>query len=416
MSTTITACRACGAKTLEPVLSLGKTPLANALLTKDDLQKPEPAFPLELVFCSSCTLVQITEEVPPETMFGEYLYFSSFSDTMLKHAETIATRLTREQGLGAKSLVVEVASNDGYLLQYYAKQGVPVLGVEPARNIAKVAEEKGIRTLCRFFGSEIAGELAAKGELADVIHANNVLAHVPDLNGVVSGFATLLKDAAPGQKGGIAVIEAPYVRDLVEHCEFDTIYHEHLCYFSLTALDRLMARHGLVVHDVEKLAIHGGSLRIFVSKKGAYERTERVTSLLKEETASDIDKLSFYAGFASRVNGLKKELVATLADLKSKGARIAAYGAAAKGATLVNFFGIGSDTIDFVVDRSTYKQGRYMPGARIPILPPSALVEKKPDYCLLLAWNFADEILAQQKDYRDGGGKFIVPIPNVRVA
>ena len=410
MSTTITTCRACGAKTLEPVLSLGKTPLANALLTKDDLDKPEPAFPLELVFCSSCTLVQITEEVPPETMFGEYLYFSSFSDTMLKHAEAIATRLVREQELDAKSLVVEVASNDGYLLQYYAKQGVPVLGVEPARNIAKVAEEKGIRTLCRFFGSEIAKELREKGELADVIHANNVLAHVPDLNGVVSGFATLLREK------GIAVIEAPYVRDLVEHCEFDTIYHEHLCYFSLTALDRLMARHGLVVHDVERLPIHGGSLRIFVSKTGAYARTERVTALLKEETASDIDKLSFYAGFASRVNGLKKELVATLADLKSKGARIAAYGAAAKGATLVNFFGIGHDTIDFVVDRSTYKQGRYMPGARIPILPPAALVEKKPDYCLLLAWNFADEILAQQKEYRDGGGKFIVPIPNVRIA
>ena len=418
MSTTITTCRACGAKTLEPVLSLGKTPLANALLTKDDLDKPEPSFPLELVFCSSCTLVQITEEVPPETMFGEYLYFSSFSDTMLKHAEAIATRLTREQELGPKSLVVEVASNDGYLLQYYAKAGVPVLGVEPARNIAKVADEKGIRTLCRFFGSEVAKELAGRSERADVIHANNVLAHVPDLNGVVSGFATLLKDAAPGrgERGGIAVIEAPYVRDLVEHCEFDTIYHEHLCYFSLTALDRLMARHGLVVHDVERIPIHGGSLRIFVSKTGAYARSERVTALLEEEKRSDIDKLSFYAGFASRVNGLKKELVATLADLKSKGARIAAYGAAAKGATLVNFFGIGSDTIDFVVDRSTYKQGRYMPGARIPILPPSALVEKKPDYCLLLAWNFADEILAQQKDYRDGGGKFIVPIPNVRVA
>ena len=410
MSTTITTCRACGAKTLEPVLSLGKTPLANALLTKDDLDKPEPAFPLELVFCSSCALVQITEEVPPETMFGEYLYFSSFSDTMLKHAEAIATRLTRDQKLDAKSLVVEVASNDGYLLQYYAKQGVPVLGVEPARNIAKVAEGKGIRTLCRFFGSEVAQELAGNGELADVIHANNVLAHVPDLNGVVSGFATLLKEK------GIAVIEAPYVRDLVEHCEFDTIYHEHLCYFSLTALDRLMARHGLVVHDVERLPIHGGSLRIFVSKTGAYARTERVTALLEQETASDIDKLSFYAGFASRVNGLKKELVATLADLKSKGARIAAYGAAAKGATLVNFFGIGHDTIDFVVDRSTYKQGRYMPGARIPILPPTALVEKKPDYCLLLAWNFADEILAQQKEYREAGGKFIVPIPNVRIA
>ncbi|MBX3206657.1 MAG: class I SAM-dependent methyltransferase [Labilithrix sp.] len=416
MSTTITTCRACGAKDLEPVLSLGKTPLANALLSAEDLAKPEPAFPLELVFCASCTLVQITEEVPPETMFGEYLYFSSFSDTMLRHAEAIATRLTKEQALGPQSLVVEVASNDGYLLQYYAKAGVPVLGVEPARNIADVAEQKGIRTLCRFFGKEIAAELRERGELADVIHANNVLAHVPDLEGVVSGFGALLKDEAPGRKGGVAVIEAPYVKDLVDHCEFDTIYHEHLCYFSLTALDRLTARHGLVIHDVERLAIHGGSLRVFVSKAGAYERSARVTALLDEEKAIGVDRLPFYAGFASRVNGLKTELVSVLRDLKSKGARIAAYGAAAKGATLLNFFGIGADLVDFVVDRSTYKQGRYMPGARIPILPPAALVEKKPDYCLLLAWNFADEILAQQKEYRDGGGKFIVPIPNVRVA
>ncbi len=416
MSTTIATCRACGGKELAPVLSLGKTPLANALLAADDLAKPESTFPLELVFCPSCTLVQITEEVPPETMFGEYLYFSSFSDTMVKHAETIAARLTKDQGLGPKSLVVEVASNDGYLLQHYAKAGVPVLGVEPARNIAKVAEEKGIRTLCRFFGRELAEELRAKGERADVIHANNVLAHVPDLEGVVAGFGALLKDEAPGQRAGVAVVEAPYVRDLVDHCEFDTIYHEHLCYFSLTALDRLTARHGLVIHDVERLAIHGGSLRIFFSKAGAYERSERVTVLLGEEKASGVDTLEFYAGFASRVNGLKTELVSVLRDLKAKGARIAAYGAAAKGATLVNFFGIGADLVDFVVDRSTYKQGRYMPGARIPILPPAALVEKKPDYCLLLAWNFADEILAQQKDYRDGGGKFIVPIPNVRIA
>jgi SAM-dependent methyltransferase len=409
-SSTSVRCRACGATSLAPVLSLGKTPLANALLTEADLGKPEAAFPLELVFCPDCTLVQITEEVPPETMFGEYLYFSSFSDTMLKHAEAIASRLADRQKLGSKSLVVEVASNDGYLLQFYAKRGIPVLGVEPARNVAKVAEEKGIRTLVRFFGTEVAGELRARGEQADIIHANNVLAHVPDLNGVVGGFGTLLKD------DGIAVIECPYVRDLVEHCEFDTIYHEHLCYFSLTALDRLMARHELTVHDVERLPIHGGSLRIFVSKKGAYPRTERVTGLLAEETAAGIDKLSFYAGFAARVHALKADLVAMLGRLKAEGKKVAAYGAAAKGATLVNFFGIGKDTIDFVVDRSTYKQGRFMPGARIPILPPAALLEKKPDYCLLLTWNFADEILEQQRAYRDGGGKFIVPIPTVRVA
>lgn len=403
-------CRACGSTSLAPILSLGKTPLANALLTEAELSKPEPTFPLDLVFCPACTLVQITEEVPPETMFSDYLYFSSFSDTMVAHAESIARRLVREEELGPESLVVEVASNDGYLLQFYAQAGVPVLGIEPARNVAKVAQEKGVHTLVRFFGSEVARELRDRGERADVIHANNVLAHVPDLNGVVGGFATLLKD------DGVLVVECPYVRDLVDKCEFDTIYHEHLCYFSLTALDQLMARHGLAVHDVERLAIHGGSLRVFASKGGARERSERVARLLEEERGRGVDALGFYEGFADRVSALKRELLALLAELKSKGARIAAYGAAAKGATLVNFFGIGRDTLDFVVDRSTYKQGRYMPGAHIPIRPPSRLVEEMPDYCLLLAWNFADEISKQQQPYRDRGGKFIVPIPNVRIA
>jgi SAM-dependent methyltransferase len=406
-------CRSCGDAGLAPVLSLGKTPLANALLAEADLAKAEPTFPLDLVFCPTCSLVQITEEVPPETMFSEYLYFSSFSDTMLKHAETIANRLTAEEKLGKDSLVVEVASNDGYLLQFYKQRGVPVLGVEPAKNVAKAAEEKGIRTLVRFFGAEVARELRDRGERADVIHANNVLAHVPDLNGVVEGFATLLKDT------GVLVVEAPYVRDLIEHCEFDTIYHEHLCYFSLTALDRLMQRHRLTIHDVEHLPIHGGSLRIFASPlegKSKRTRTERVTAMLREEQSSKMDQLAFYTGFADRVNGLKSELVTLLRDLKAKGARVAAYGAAAKGATLVNFFGIDRGMIDFVVDRSTHKQGRYMPGARIPILAPSALLERQPDYCVLLTWNFADEILAQQAAYRDAGGKFIVPIPVVRMA
>ncbi len=407
-SKTATTCRACGAGSLEPVLDLGKTPLANALLTEADLGKTEATFPLTLVFCPACTLVQITEEVPPEAMFSEYLYFSSFSDTMLRHAEDIANRLVKEEKLGPKSLVVEVASNDGYLLQFYKKQGVPVLGIDPAANVAKVAEEKGIRTLVRFFGREVAEELRARGERANVIHANNVLAHVPDLNGVVDGFAKLLTD------DGIGVIECPYVRDLVDKCEFDTIYHEHLCYFSLTALDHLMKRHELVVHDVERLPIHGGSLRVFVSK--SRKPTERVTSLLKEEKKSGLCELAYYKGFADRVNALKKDLVEKIDDLRSQGARIAAYGAAAKGATLVNFFGISRRHIDFVVDRSTYKQGRYMPGARIPIHPPEALLEKSPDFCLLLAWNFADEILEQQQAFRDRGGKFIIPIPSVRIA
>ena len=404
------SCRICGSTPLAPVLDLGKTPLANALLTEAELAKPEPTFPLDLVFCPRCTLVQITEEVPPETMFSEYLYFSSFSDTMLKHAEAIANRLADGEKLGPKSLVVEIASNDGYLLQYYKKRGIPVLGVEPAKNVAKAAEDKGIRTLVRFFGADVARELREHGEQANVIHANNVLAHVPDLNGVVQGFATLLAD------DGVLVVECPYVRDLIDHVEFDTIYHEHLCYFSLTALDHLTKRHGLVIHDVERIPIHGGSLRIFASKAGSRPRTERVKALLAEESTAKLDRLEYYSDFAARVQGLKAELVTLLADLKSKGAKIAAYGAAAKGATLVNFFGIDHRTIDFVVDRSTHKQGRYMPGARIPILPPAALLEKKPSHCLLLAWNFADEILAQQASYRAGGGKFIIPIPSPRLA
>ena len=404
-----TSCRSCGSSVLDPVLSLGKTPLANALLTEADLDKPEAAFPLDLVFCPACSLVQITEEVPPETMFSDYLYFSSFSETMLGHAKAIAERVVRERKLHKHSLVIEIASNDGYLLQNYVRAGVPVLGIEPAKNIAKVAEEKWIPTLVEFFGKELAAELSEADERADVIHANNVLAHVPDLNGVVAGIHTVLKD------DGIAVIECPYVRDLVSKCEFDTIYHEHLCYFSLTALDRLMARHELTIHDVERLDIHGGSLRIFVSKKGAFERKEAVTTLLAEETSIGVDRLSFYEAFTGRVNALKSELITLLTDLKSKGARIAAYGAAAKGATLANFFGIDNGAIDFVVDRSTHKQGRYMPGARIPIHPPSELALNKPEYCLLFAWNFADEILEQQREYRENGGRFIVPIPNVRI-
>ena len=403
------ACRSCGSAVLDPILSLGNTPLANALLTEGDLSKPEPTFPLDLVFCHGCSLVQITEEVPPEAMFSEYLYFSSFSETMLNHAKAIAERIIIEKKLHKQSLVIEIASNDGYLLQNYDKAGVPVLGIEPAKNVAKVAEEKGILTLVEFFGKELAAELAEAEENADVVHANNVLAHVPDLNGVVAGIGMILKD------DGIAVIECPYVRDLVDRLEFDTIYHEHLCYFSLTALVHLMGRHELYIHDVERLAIHGGSLRIFVSKKGAFDRSDRVRDLLRDEISSGVDKFAFYANFAGRVNGLKRELVATLADLKSKGARIAAYGAAAKGATLSNFFGIDGAEIDFVVDRSTYKQGRYMPGARIPIRSPSLLVERKPEYCLLFAWNFADEILEQQREYRENGGKFIIPIPHVRI-
>jgi SAM-dependent methyltransferase len=409
-SSTIDGCRACGAPDLVPVLSLGRTPLANALLDSEQLRQPEATYPLDTVFCPACTLVQITETVPPEVLFGEYLYFSSFSDTMLRHAESLVTRLVAERGLGADSLAAEVASNDGYLLQFYRRAGVPVLGIEPAANIARVAEERGVRTVCDFFGAEVAARLAGEGHRADVIHANNVLAHVADLNGVVEGFHTLLRE------GGTVVVEAPYVKDMIDGVEFDTIYHEHLCYFSLTALDRLFRRHGLVITNVERIPIHGGSLRVFASREAdRIEPSGAVSSLLAEERAWGVDRREFYDGFASRVEQLKRELVELLRGLKAEGKRIVAYGASAKGSTLLNYFGIGAETLDYMVDRSTVKQGRHTPGTHLLIRAPEALLEDQPDYVLLLTWNFADEILAQQSTYRERGGRFIVPIPDLRV-
>ena len=384
--------------------------MANALLTEDELGQPEPTWPLDLAWCPACSLVQITESVPPEMMFREYAYFSSFSDTMVRHARTIAESLTDRCQLHSGSLVVEVASNDGYLLQWYQRAGVPVLGIEPARNIARVAEEqKGVPTISEFFGRELADQLVAGGQRADVIHANNVLAHVPDLNGVVAGFKTLLKP------NGVVVVEAPYLKDLIEHVEFDTIYHEHLCYFSLTALDRLFRRHGLEIVDAERLPIHGGSLRIFARHAGTSPIGEAVHTMLADE-ANWANSESHYLNFGERVEQLRRELTGLLRTLKSDNQRIAVYGASAKGSTLLNYFGIGADTLDYVVDRSTVKQGRYTPGTRLKIYDPDKLAADQPDYCLLLTWNFADEILAQQQRYREQGGKFIIPIPNVRVA
>jgi SAM-dependent methyltransferase len=401
-------CRSCGRLGLELVLSLGNTPLANSLISEEELDLPESAYPLDLAFCSGCSLVQITETVPPEKLFREYLYFSSFSETMLRHAKAIVEQMVTSRNLGSNSLAVEIASNDGYLLQYYKEAGVPVLGIEPAVNIAKVArEERSIPTLTEFFSSEVGRRLAAEGEQADVIHAHNVLAHVADLNGFVRGLRLLLKD------DGMVVIEAPYVKDLIDRCEFDTIYHEHLCYFSLTAMNRLFERHGLTIQNVERLAIHGGSLRVFVATGG--EQSSAVQELLEEEAAWGVGSLDFYRGFADRVEELKHTLRKFIATLKQRKEHLAAYGAAAKGSTLLNYFQIGRDELDFVVDRSTYKQGRYMPGVHLPICPPARLLEEMPSHVLLLTWNFADEILAQQAEYRLRGGRFIIPIPELRV-
>jgi SAM-dependent methyltransferase len=412
MSSIEFACRSCNGIPLQLLLSLGRTPLANSLLTAAQLNQPEGAYPLDLAFCEACGLVQITETVSPDILFHEYIYFSSFSDALLEHSRTLAERLIMARGLSPLSHVVEIASNDGYLLQFYHRQGIPVLGIEPAGNIAQVArEQRGIPTLNEFFSEELARKLRADNGPADVIHAHNVLAHVADLNGVVAGIAALLA------ADGVAVIEVPYVKDLIDHCEFDTIYHEHLCYFSLSALDRLFGRHGLVIHDVERLRIHGGSLRLFATRVegSAGYRGAAVQALLAEEAGWGVNTLAFYRDFAARVEQLKKSLCDLLANLKHEGRRIAAYGASAKGSTLLNYFGLGRETLEFVVDRSTYKQGRYTPGTHLPIYAPGRLLETMPDYVLLLTWNFAEEVLAQQAEYRNRGGKFIFPIPEVRV-
>ena len=413
MSAVQPACRSCGKTGLVNVFSLGQTPLANALLTEEQLQQPEQIYPLDLTFCPHCALVQITETVPPEKLFKRYLYLSSFSDSMLRHAREVVEHLIPSHRLDGSSLVVEIASNDGYLLQYYKKAGIPVLGIEPANNVAQVAEERGIPTLCEFFGETLACQLKDRGRQADVVHANNVLAHVADLNGFVRGIHLLLKD------DGVAVIEVPYVKEMIERCEFDTIYHEHLCYFSLTALDSLFRRHGLLIQDVERIPIHGGSLRISANKisTGWSENgvSPRVHQMLQEEAKWGVNEAELYRGFGEKVENLREDLLALLRDLRMQNKRIAAYGASAKGSTLLNYFGIGKEMLDFVVDRSTIKQGHYTPGTHLPIHPPEKLLEAMPDYVLLLTWNFADEILAQQTEFRRLGGRFIIPIPEPKV-
>ena len=392
----------------QAILSFGRTPLANALRRARELTAPEPTFPLDLVICRGCRLVQITQTVPPDVLFRAYPYFSSVSDALVEHARQLAQRVVQERGLGQDSLVVEVASNDGYLLQHYQRAGVRVLGIDPAYNVARVARARGIPTVTEFFGRELADQLTATGARAEVIHAHNVLAHVPDLNGFLSGIRQLLADH------GVAIIEVPYLRDLIDQHEFDTIYHEHLCYFSLTALAPLMGRNGLHISRVERLAIHGGSLRLFVERRPA-TMTSPVDALLDDEARWGVNEWDVYARFAQGARQVRRALITLLDDLRGRGHRIAAYGAAAKGSSLLNFCGIGAKTLDFVVDRSLHKQGQYLPGSGLPIHAPEKLLELMPDYVLLLAWNFADEVLAQQAEYLRRGGRFIVPIPTPAV-
>jgi hypothetical protein len=404
------SCRACAGESLQAIVSLGAMPLANSYLKPEQLAEVEPRYPLDLVRCRRCQLVQITHVVPPEVLFRDYLYLSSYSTTMLRHAETLVARLVRERGLGPSSLAVEVASNDGYLLANYVRAGVPVLGIEPARNVAALATEKGVRTLAEFFGAELAEKLRGDGVRADVLHANNVLAHVADINGFVAGFKTLLAD------DGVVVSESPYLRPFLDKIEFDTIYHEHLYYYSLTALTHLFARHELEIVDCEPIAIHGGSLRIFVAHRGRQGGpSPRVQQLLDEERAWGVDGDQPYQHFAVAVERVKTELVQTLRSLRAQGKRIAAYGAAAKGTVLLNACALGPDTLEFVCDKNPLKQGRVMPGVHVPIVAPANLLAKMPDYCLLLAWNFADEIRREQAAWAEAGGKFIIPIPRVEV-
>ena len=399
-----TRCRSCGGKDLSVFLSLGDMPLSDGLLAADDLQRQERRYPLDVAFCPDCALVQILETVPPEELFGaDYPYFSSFTDALLQHsAANVAARIA-ERRLDANSLVVELASNDGYLLQYYRARGIPVLGIDPAPGPVAAARARGVETLQAFFGRDLAMRLAAEGRRADVIHANNVLAHVADTNGFVAGIGTLLADE------GVAVIEVPYVKELIEHGEFDTIYHEHLCYFSVTALTRLFQRHGLSLNRVEPLEIHGGSLRLFVGRRKREDRS--VAEYLEAERSAGLDRLEYYAGFSAKVGRIRSELGTLLAGLKRQGARIAGYGAAAKGTILLNFAGLGSGVLEFVADRNVHKQGRYVPGVRLPIVAPARILEQQPDYLLILPWNFKEEIIDQQAEYRRRGGRFIVPVP-----
>jgi 2-polyprenyl-3-methyl-5-hydroxy-6-metoxy-1,4-benzoquinol methylase len=405
-------CRFCGAPLSVTFSDLGMSPLANSFLKPEQLDRAEKFYPLHARVCERCLLVQLGEFEAPERIFSDdYAYFSSYSDLWLKHASDYVDRMIGRFGFGGRHLAVEVASNDGYLLQYFARRGVGVLGIEPAANCARAAEQKGVPTLVKFFGSRTAAELAAQGRKADLLLGNNVLAHVPDLNDFVRGMQLLL---APD---GVITAEFPHLLNLIEQIQFDTIYHEHFSYFSFAVAEQVFARHGLTLFDVEELSTHGGSLRIFGrhAADGSKPVAASVAALKEKERRAGLDRIDVYRAFDERVKRCKRRLLEFLVEAKDSGKRIAGYGAPAKGNTLLNYCGVRSDFVEFTVDRSPHKRGRYLPGTHIPILHPDRIREARPDYLLILPWNLKAEIVEQTGYIRDWGGQFVVPIPQVTV-
>jgi len=387
------------------------SPLCESYVTADRLNEVEAFYPLHVRVCGRCFLVQVGDYVSSDHIFSEYAYFSSFSDTWLKHAADYVDMIVARLDLGKASLAVELASNDGYLLQNFVRKGIPALGVEPAANVAKVAVEKGVPTLVKFFGRETAQSMVAAGQRADLVIGNNVLAQVPDLNDFVDGIRLILKPQ------GVATLEFPHLMRMVAENQYDTIYHEHFSYFSFITAEKLFAAHDLVLFDVEELSTHGGSIRIYARHQDDNSKPvdKRVVELRNRELDAGFDRLDTYSTFGEKVRESKRSLLEFLIQAKRSGKRIAGYGAPGKGNTLLNYCGIRTDFLDFTVDRNPYKQGKFLPGTHIPILTPDKLVEAKPDYILILPWNFKDEIMKQMAVIREWGGKFVVPIPSAKV-